>query len=213
MISSVVSFSRMPINEEMPGMQFGLYSLPPSIGTIPSILHVQDSYYYKPDIDGMQDRVLVVSPQIVESIVSMHVSSQLQAGPDSHPAVFALPNEEVTVDDVLSKFKSQAKIALEKQRNWFKSLVMLADDDWQRLKNHRMISDIQRIAARELGLEREWLMAEMDIVHVECPFCGSDLLNPDAPICPHCGKVHNPAKLAELEARLAGPVNMVTGRK
>ena len=213
MISTIVSFAKRAVHEELPGMNRDIYDIPPSENGIPRILHVGDSYYYKPDIDGNQDRVLVQSQQIVESVVHMHITSQLLYRADQHPAVFSIPNREVDSDGVLSEFRDQVKAALARQKNWFISLVQMADDDWGRLRKHQMITDLQRTAAIELGLKREWLMEIQDESEKgNCPFCGSVLFDATAPICPVCHKVHNPERLSELEKKFKAPVNAVTGR-
>jgi hypothetical protein len=201
--SSLVSFSKREITEEIPGMVFGIYHLQPAKSVNePYILHVEDSYYYKPDLDGVQDKVLVRSDDIVNSLAHMHTTSQLLARADQHPAVLAFPGEMLDNSNLFKIHKPKIEIALKRQMKWFEALVRLADDDWQQLRRHRMISDVQRTAAKELGLEREWLDTVYDESKSACPFCGSDLLDSNAPICPHCGKVHNPGKLKELEERL-----------
>jgi len=201
MSSSLVSFSKRDIHETLPGLQFAdyhIYANPKG-----AILHVEDSSYYKPDLDGHQDSVFVPSQQIVESIVHMHKTSQLAYKEGQHPALFCVPNKRVTMEQVEKEYKELLNNALSAQRRWFIALVKIADDDWQRAHVHQGISDIQRIAARELGLKRDWLMTvetETDIAG--CPFCGTNLLNPEAPICPTCGKIHNPVAYKALEAKL-----------
>lgn len=204
MTSSLISFARRSIHEEIPGLQTSTYHLEASKGSNdPIILLVENSYYYKPDLDGNQDTVLVPSNQIVDSVVHMHITSQLAYRVDQHPAFFSV-YEAVDEKSLFQKYGDLVKSSLNKQKQWFYALVRIADDDWQLAKRHNMISDIQRTAARELGLNREWLMGIEDEADVSnCPFCGSNLLDPNAPICPHCGKVHNPQRMAELEARLS----------
>lgn len=211
MPSTVVSFCRRPVREEIPGMQDANYFLPAAIGKEPVLLNVSNSYYYKPDLDGNQDRILVQSNEIANCIVHMHLTSQLMYRVDRHPALFWVP-EEITPDDVMHKFESKVNEVLQSQKNWFQALVRLADDDWQTLPKHRMISDLQRTACKELGLSRPWLNSVPDEAKVTCPYCGSDLLDSVAPICPHCSRVINPARLAEIEAMLT-KVNPVTGKK
>ena len=216
--SSLVSYARRDIFEMIPGLQCATYDLPASVGNIPTILHVDDSYYYKPDIEGHQDLVFVSSKQIVESIVKMHVTSQLLYRIDQHPALFCIPNLAANMDD-LQAHGDLVMDALEKQKRWFVALVRLADDDWQMIRRHNVISDIQRTAARELGLKRDWLINIEDesVSKGTCPFCGTGLLNPNAPICPSCGKVHNPARMAELDKLytniLSEPVNEAKSKK
>jgi len=203
MTSSVISFSKREIHEEIPGMQNAIYRIEPCVSFAePSILYIEDSFHYKPDIDGNQDRVLVQSAEIAKSIAHMHTTSQIISKPGQCPAVFAIENEKITADELFKKYKPLVDQHLRNQRTWYEALVRLADDDWQQVRKHRMISDIQRTAARELSLEREWLSAVLDEEKNACPFCGTDLLSVDAPICPNCGKVHNPIKLAELEASI-----------
>ena len=208
MISSLVSYSRRHIHEEIPGLLNAIFDLPPAMGDIPTIMHIDDSAYYKPDLDGNQDKIRVSSEEIVRSLVHMHTTSQLAWNIDQHPALFCLPNEQVTLETLRNRHAEKIEEALRKQRKWFRALVQIADDDWQQLRRHNMISDIQRTAARELGLTREWLLTiedEENTVKEACPFCGTGLLDPSAPICPTCGKIHNPAKLRELELRLNPP--------
>ncbi len=212
MPSTLVSLAVRDIHEEIPGMMHAAYDIPASVDGHPSILVINDSFYYKPDIDGNQDRILVASSQIAHSIVHMHTTSQLLYNANQHPAIMAIPDKEVDADLVLHDYAKDLKELLKKQRQWFRALVQLADDDWQQLRRHNMISDIQRTAAKELGLKREWLDAVPIEERINCPFCGSTLFDPQAPICPICGKVHNPAKLAELEKSLL-MTNPITGRK
>lgn len=204
MPSSLVSYAKRDIFETIPGLRTDTYYLPASKDNIPSILHVDDSYYYKPDIEGRQDQILVSSEQIVNSIVHMHITSQLAYQPNfQHPAIFAIPKVEVTLEGLEKNYPDKIKESLARQRAWFIALVKIADDDWHQVRRHQMISDIQRMAARELGLTREWLFGVEEeaegTIKPSCPFCGSGLLNPDAPICPVCHQVHNPERFAILQ--------------
>ena len=204
MSSSLISYAKVDISESIPGLQISDYRLKASDG-LPTVLVVENSFYYKPDLDGNQDRVLVSSAQIVESIVHMHITSQLLYNVEQHPALFCLPDVEIEPKNVEKEHKDKVADILRKQKKWFIALVRLADDDWQHSRRHQMISGIQRIAAKELGLSREWLF-DVDSEELNkkdsCPFCGSNLLDVNTPICPHCGKVHNPARLAQLEKML-----------
>lgn len=202
MTSSVISFSKRDVSEFLPGMQVALYELPSSPeGTI---LHIEDSFYYKPDLNGEQDQVRVDSAQIAESIVKMHTTSQLCYIMGQHPAIFAVPNIAVTPEMLKKEYKDLVSHAKAAQIKWFIALVRLADDDWTKHHNNQMIAEIQRIAAKELNLKREWLIELTDAEEgkVDCPFCGSGLLNPSAPICPNCQQVHNPVAFKALQAKL-----------
>jgi hypothetical protein len=203
MTSSLISFSKREIAEEIPGMIIGTYRLP--VDENGFILHVEDSAYYKPDNEGNQDRVYVSSEDIVRSLVKMHLTAQLAARHDAYPALFCVPNVAVTRDMLSShpEIVSAKKEALAAQRRWFIALTQMADDDWQTYRHHRMISDLQRTAAKELGLKREWIDYIADEEErPNCPFCGTGLLDVNAPICPSCGQIHNPTKFKALQAKL-----------
>jgi hypothetical protein len=209
MPSSVISLSKLDVREEIPGMQAGIYEIPACDDSKPKILIIQDSFYFKPDLDGNQDMVIVPSYQIAGSIVQMHLSSQLSYKMGQHPAVFAVPHLALTYEDLRKTYAKEVENALAAQKAWFVALVRMADDDWQVAHRHNMISDTQRLAARELGLSRPWLevfLTNEEQKDASCPFCGTGLLNADAPICPSCGRVHNPTKLAELEKRFGKEV-------
>lgn len=211
-LSTLVSFARRDIFETIPGLKCAFYSLPRSEDPKkPTILIVEDSHYLKPDIEGNNDEVFVPSAQIANGVVTMHITSQLgfRSG-EAHPALFAIPDMAVDEKD-LGKYQKEVDRALRHQKAWFTNLVRMADDDWQISHRHNMISDIQRTAARELKLERPYLMAvEFEDIE-DCPFCAKSLLNADAPICPNCMRVLNPEKLAEIEKRLGiTPAKMIS---
>lgn len=83
--------------------------------------------------------------------------------------------------------------AREKQNTWFSRLVSAADDDWGRFHARKMISDLQRLAARNLNLDREWdIEQEIAKEHrpIPCKFCRADV-HPDSIICMHCRGILN----------------------
>jgi hypothetical protein len=206
-ISSLVSFARKEIFETIPGLQIATYRLKEAEAGKPVILHIGDSHYYKPDVDGRQDLIYVPSAQIAESLVHMHNTSQLCYKTDAHPAFFCVPDIPVDPLTLVKDYKDKISQALAAQRLWFVALVRMADDDWQVAQRHNMISGLQRIAARELKLQRPWLLdIEEETGLPACSFCGKNLLAPNAPICPNCNRVLNPARLAEIEKGLLGKV-------
>lgn len=78
--------------------------------------------------------------------------------------------------------------ARQMQENWFKALVSTADDDWSKHTMRRMISDLQRLACKSLGLDRAWdmdLEVTKTVRMANCKFCRADV-HPEALICLHC---------------------------
>lgn len=101
--------------------------------------------------------------------------------PDAIPGFFWMPGH-VTVASIGTKLIE----ANEHQNLWFKNLVKLADDDWNKFRQHKTISDIQRYACNSLKLERPWLLDnEIVMALSECPSC-FEKVNPKAIVCSHC---------------------------
>jgi hypothetical protein len=77
---------------------------------------------------------------------------------------------------------------------YFYELVEQADALYARSPNRpEFISDVQRRAARHLGLDRPWLVKIAPMQ--ECPVCG-DPIKIGVAVCRHCGAVLDEAKAA-----------------
>ena len=79
---------------------------------------------------------------------------------------------------------------------FFREQVETADALYARAPNRpELISDVQRRAARQLGLDRPWLvkLAPMQ----ECPACGEPV-KAGVAVCRHCGAVLDEAKAARF---------------
>jgi hypothetical protein len=81
-------------------------------------------------------------------------------------------------------------------------LVETADLEWERSHNLMFITDLERRAARELGLEKPWLYDPKPMA--DCPACG-EKIKPGVAVCRTCGAILDREKavkfgLAEREA-------------
>ena len=89
---------------------------------------------------------------------------------------------------------------------FFREQVEVADVLYARAPNRpELISDVQRRAARHLGLDRPWLVkiAAMQ----ECPVCGEPV-KAGVALCRHCGALLDEAKAARFGvARVPGPAH------
>jgi uncharacterized secreted protein with C-terminal beta-propeller domain len=102
---------------------------------------------------------------------------------------------EYTADDIYNYSEIMEKVdkARRLQNNWFRKLVSEADDDWNKFRQKRVISEMQRIACLSLKLDREWnIIQEIDAVirYTQCKFCRAEV-HPDAIICMHCRGILN----------------------
>ncbi len=78
---------------------------------------------------------------------------------------------------------------------FYRNLVAVADKEWERTQNVIFISDLQRRAARELKLEKEWSYEPQQ--RMDCPACG-EKLKPGVAVCRVCGAVLDRAKAAQF---------------
>jgi hypothetical protein len=149
--------------------------------------------------NDQQLKVRTPSYEIARSVVQDYISAQigLNSEADASPALFWLPGC-LSAADVSVRHANEVKLELERQNRWFENLVVLADDDWEKSRQHKFISDIQRFAARALGQERPWLItARYTEAQGECFACRS-AVRKDAIICHNCKAVLNAARIKEV---------------
>jgi hypothetical protein len=75
-----------------------------------------------------------------------------------------------------------------------RSLVKAADLEWERTKNPMFITDLERRAARQLGLEKPWLYDPKPLA--ECPVCAEKIKHGVA-VCRSCGAILDREKAAQ----------------
>src|SRR5277367_6970410 len=73
-------------------------------------------------------------------------------------------------------------------------LVVAADLEWERTRNPMFITDLERRAARQLGLEKPWLYDPRPLA--ECPVCAEKIKHGVA-VCRSCGAILDREKAAQ----------------
>ncbi|HET8923812.1 MAG TPA: hypothetical protein VFN26_12560 [Candidatus Acidoferrum sp.] len=73
-------------------------------------------------------------------------------------------------------------------------LVAAADLEWERTKNPMFITDLERRAARQLGLEKPWLYDPKPLA--DCPVC-AEKIKPGVAVCRSCGAILDREKAAQ----------------
>jgi len=73
-------------------------------------------------------------------------------------------------------------------------LVDAADLEWARTKNPMFITDLERRAARLLGLEKPWLYNAKPLD--DCPVC-AEKIKPGVAVCKSCGAILDHEKAAQ----------------
>lgn len=206
--STLISIVPFPINEFKPGLIPGQFDLPACEDGRPVCKIIGESIHYVYiDRDRGSMRVMNPSYTIARSIVNDYNSAQLASGLGCHPGFFWAVGEWNT-DSVEEKLKDKLDIIREIQYTWFTELVKLADDDWEKTRQHYCISDVQRHAARSIDPEnkqgRPWIMktptqllADQTVDTIICPACGSDI-PADVIICKYCSCILDADRYSKL---------------
>jgi hypothetical protein len=90
--------------------------------------------------------------------------------------------------------------ARERLAAFYRRLLAVADREWERSHSYLFINDVERRAARYLGIEKEWHYQPRETI--ECPGCG-EKIKPSAAVCKICGAILDRAKAAKLGLGLA----------
>jgi hypothetical protein len=75
-----------------------------------------------------------------------------------------------------------------------RKLVNAADLEWERTKNPMFITDLERRAARQLGVEKPWLYDPKP--QADCPVC-AEKIKPGVAVCRSCGAILDREKAAQ----------------
>lgn len=91
---------------------------------------------------------------------------------------------------------TEAELADARRRleEFHRRLVAAADLEWERTKNPMFITDLERRAARQLGLEKPWLYDSRP--QAECPVCAEKIKHGVA-VCRACGAILDREKAAQ----------------
>jgi len=206
--STVVSIYPFSLQIEKPGLIPPRFLIPASKDQQPEVLVVGEARFHVYLGEGKQFPVKVSSNDVAASIVNDQVNGMMYVDPANRencsPGLFWLDGE-IYPKDILKKPEyEQTNVA---QRAWFRSLVEMGDDDFARTHQHAMVSDIQRIAAKTLGYEREWLLTpQVDASQLmDCPSCFSKIHAKSA-ICPQCHAVLDPVRAKQFQMAAAAPI-------
>ena len=202
--STIVSLYPDVIHETKPGVIPGVFIItPPKTPGGYSSLVVSDAYYIQlvpgkeEDEPGRRIEIPIISADLADSIINDFCNSHIGVSDDARPGMFNIKFREVSYGTIAKEYAKELEEARARQNKWFRNLVTLADDTWARFKQHRLIVDSQRNAARALGIEREWvtIVPEQDQL---CPACKVKV-HPEAVICHNCKAIINQAQAKDLQ--------------
>jgi len=109
------------------------------------------------------------------------------SGEGSYHGVFVAAGPEPTNEELAD--------ARKKLDEFHRRLVEVADLEWERSHNMMFITDLERRAARELGLEKPWLYDPKPMA--DCPACG-EKIRPGVAVCRTCGAILDREKAAKF---------------
>ena len=115
------------------------------------------------------------------------------SGEGSFHGVFVAAGPEPT--------ESELADARRRLDEFHRRLVTAADLEWERTKNPMFITDLERRAARQLGLEKPWLYDPRP--QAECPVCAEKIKHGVA-VCRSCGAILDREKAAQYGLVAAG---------
>ena len=119
------------------------------------------------------------------------------AGEHSFLGVFVCAGDIPGEDELRS---AQARLT-----EFYRALVAAADREWERSHSFLFIHDLQRRAAANLGLDKEWHYQARETA--ECPGCG-ERVKPGVAVCKSCGAILDREKalaLGLVQAPIASP--------
>lgn len=202
--STVVSIFPKEINEVKHTIQPGRFHIDAGTYDNPAILVVGPSSWWR-EIDEEQPLLEIPnsSIQVADSIVKDFSNGLLgYSSGSTGPGLFYIAGE-LTVQ----KIKTEHKAMLDKykaiQDRWFEAIVKITDSLWARTNGNPLcVPDDARLAAKMLGLDRDWIKNFKAIDQVKCVACGA-MRNPDFPICQVCKAIADPVKAEKLGIKFA----------
>jgi hypothetical protein len=197
-VSTVISLLPVPLIEQKPGLVPAEYILRAVRNPMKEV-EVLNVYRARFPVYVDEHRPAIVVPEpsdrVAAAICRDYKVTVSHYSPDeAEPGLFWVSGKfsKMELEGGLEPKISQAiEVARRLQVAWFKRLVNEADDNWNKYKMRRMISDIERLAAVCLGLEKEWnidTMVERSLA--VCKFCRSQVSN-EAIVCPQCHGILN----------------------
>lgn len=196
-MATVISIFPHKIRQEKPGVRPGIFYIEAGTLDKPSCTHIPHGSHTVYTGFGRSVSMRDLDREIARAIVQDFCRAQLEAGEDSHPGLMYVA-EDVTPDEAKKKFASRLAELSRIQKNWFVKLYSMAEDDWNKHHSLRAISELQRIAARQIGKNPAWLTDPVEFESKACPACGSRL-TPDAIVCSVCRCVIDKKRYGELE--------------
>jgi hypothetical protein len=178
------------------------YVIPAGSVEKPGFIHIGAASWWKEIFESNQIMEIIENAEdVARAIIGDYNNNLFGSSEDAHPGLFFVP-EEIGVDDAKKKYTANFAEALRKQRNYYLKQVNFADQIWSKQQNPAMIGEPMRLAAQELGLDKEWASNYVQAAMSKCPACGV-LRDTNFPVCAACNRVVDTEKYKKLGLVLA----------
>jgi hypothetical protein len=198
--STVFSIAPFLVYQFMPGLYPGRFEIPACLDdSKPQRLLISASEHMM-YVANQKRPTRIVTPSfiIAQAIVNDFLDGQLWTSPDSHPGICYLQGD-VSLEKFLINNKDIFSEMRKSQKNWFVRICKETDNEWEKFHHHRVVSDQAKFAAKTLGLEPEWLSAEIKgFTFTKCPACGT-ANNSNNAVCMTCRCILNDEKFKALK--------------
>lgn len=183
--STIVSLLPFGFHREMTGHNPASYYIPAAGPEGMSVTTVEDSTSWVYVLEGKSVEQKHLSFDVARELIDTYIAATQYTTPNAIPGLFYVEGKH-SIESIKKNFSELLEEATRKQNNWYANLVKEADDFWAKSPLHRGISDPQKLAAKALGLKRQWLLAGSDTNNFkECPAC-TTTIQKKAVICPQC---------------------------
>ena len=195
--ATIVNIAPVPIMADKPGLFPGRFFIPAGDEDDPQILIIGDSYhlvYLGAESAAKYVRVPDSADVVANAIVEDFKRGIICREEGSEPGVFWLPR---VIKDIAKECNGELAVAKQVQRQWFRRLIDMADNDWNQTNSPRCISDLQRRIATKLKLDKPWMHNVEAVNAIQCPACFTNL-NPRAIVCANCKLVIKPDEYKKM---------------
>jgi hypothetical protein len=191
---TVVSLLPFKLHEEKPHMLPSVYIVPAAENGDISVLHVGEGLHYIPNpvIDegrpGSTIKQTTSPMEMARSICEDYNGAHVATSEDAGPSLFWVQGR-LNIEEIHEYHQEKINAARLRVNQWYRNLCAMADADWNRNRNMLAVSDLQRTAAKVLGIKKEWVEFTAQET-IPCKFCTIPI-PPTAIICPNCKNVLN----------------------
>lgn len=204
---TIINYFPFPFTAIKPGLVPGIFEIPEGnpIKKEFSVKHIDSVIMrtYVGEIGGGWIESLCPASELCDSIVNDFFGDSIYTdrAQGIGPGITWIEGNLTTEQLKDKKYLPVLEETFNKQVLWFKLLVQHADDSWQKMRQHRVLSDLQRYAATFLKLDREWLTAlEIQKTQNVCPACGT-MVPLTAIKCFNCGFILDEEKFKAIKHR------------